>query len=828
MFWKHATWSWHRDDDGYMLTAEPWRNLDSGTDPHRNHTAGTAAGTAPEETRDTGDLSTPHASHVTRHAKTQLMVSVIRGDDGFGFTICCNSPVRIQSVDTGGPAHQSGLLEGDAVLQLNGLPVETWKCGDLAHAIRSCPTQIVLVVWRGSPGFRAGFCESLLHPLASSKTTKLLPQPAHSKHGRRRHQGSVVRSSLGVLGSLWRDCKEDEEHCTGVTSSGDNYIILSPVGPEEQLLHPVLDDRARTIGRLYQTLTGRGLNLLNEQQDGSSWQPLTRHAVSLATSTSATLRNYGNYQNCTIIQSHVPSYNTLHPTTLIFPVSVQPLDLCSPDRMLLLPEEMILHQADQLPQKVTVLIYSDVLLVSRKDEAGRCHVLMSPLYINTLQLQEVASTPRHIYFLQSASKGWQVVFSLEAFSLEQKLRMSLCLHDNIQQQLVAMETVDSQQFSDLTSFPGSFPDSSTDPHLLHPSPTFPPLKVTPPPAFSSPATTVLPTLTELLPPPLPSPVWKERGAGGEEEEHQQGEGESASEMSENVGGRGLLLNPAHFTLEAHKSNEEEERTHTAEDLSSASTPAVLRRSLSEGSLQQPPSGHSRSDSTIHCLTRALTFHLHTSHPSLHTLRKHLTTEDGSLHHMLLLNGSKDVEVRNHLRKKTKSLAADVRSGFPFLRRRKRWVQCGSLERALRNTSVSSSRPSAGEVLKWAESLEALLANQYGLAVFRHFLKSEFSEQNLDFWSAVERFKETHPLSKMAASAAKIYEEFISSSAPRQVNVDSKVRESTNHSLRLGVHPASFQLAQDCIFDLMEADSYPRFLKSHLYAQLANQDTGVVH
>lgn len=44
----------------------------------------------------------------------------------------------------GGPAHQSGLCQGDVVLQLNGLPVETWKCIDLAHAIRS-PSLLRLV-----------------------------------------------------------------------------------------------------------------------------------------------------------------------------------------------------------------------------------------------------------------------------------------------------------------------------------------------------------------------------------------------------------------------------------------------------------------------------------------------------------------------------------------------------------------------------------------------------------------------------------------------------------------------------------------------------------
>ncbi|MEQ2210157.1 hypothetical protein XENOCAPTIV_009093, partial [Xenoophorus captivus] len=57
-----------------------------------------------------------------------------------------------------------------------------------------------------------------------------------------------------------------------------------------------------------------------------------------------------------------------------------------------------------------------------------------------------------------------------------------------------------------------------------------------------------------------------------------------------------------------------------------------------------------------------------------------------------------------------------------------------------------------------------------------------------------------------------------------VNVDSFVRDSTNQSLIFNVNTTSFQLAQDQIFSLMEADSYPRFLKSCLYAQLANHST----
>uniref|UniRef100_A0A3Q1IVG0 RGS domain-containing protein n=1 Tax=Anabas testudineus TaxID=64144 RepID=A0A3Q1IVG0_ANATE len=301
-------------------------------------------------------------------------------------------------------------------------------------------------------------------------------------------------------------------------------------------------------------------------------------------------------------------------------------------------------------------------------------------------------------------------------------------------------------------------------------------------------------------------------------------------MWEVWGGRGFLLSPHHFNMkeEEEESSEDEEEEGGAEEVTSSFRPAVLRRSLSEGSLlQEPRSPRFLSDSTIHRLTRPMTFDLEPGSgpelkpPSPHTLKQQLTREGGSLNHMLLLlNGPKDPESRN-LRKKTRSLATNVRSRLPFLRRSKNGscFHSNSLEKALR-----SNRPSLGEVLSWAESLEALLTNQYGLAVFRHFLRSEFSEENLDFWLAVERFKRTRPLSKMAARAEKIYAEFISTSA---VNVDSSVRESTSQSLRLGVHPASFQLAQDQVFGLMETDSYPRFLRSRFYVQLANQGSATV-
>ncbi|XP_054867786.1 regulator of G-protein signaling 3-like isoform X2 [Amphiprion ocellaris] len=848
MFWKNAVWSWvdaagNDDDDdndndgGYLLAADLRRTPDSTPEPDLNQSR---TPTEPKEPTNHSLTDTNYSSYGStlftnnnqRHGNqdNKLTVTIVRGTDGFGFTICCDCPVRVQAVDPDGPAHRSGLHEGDSILQLNGLPVETWKCVDLAHAIRSCPSQIVLVVWRGLPELRS--CDTLLRPPTHSMMTgrKLLSHPSHSKHSRRWGQGAGVRSSLGALGSLWGDRKEDHEEYedqeepefsrhtttlkgTRVTSNGDNYIILSPVSPGGQLLQPVYQDRNGALGRLYQTHPSRGQNLLHDPPPWSSRRPFFS-TLTPPTSSSAPPSNHSNYQNCTIIQSHLPcsgTYVTLAPKTLIFPVFVQPLDLCSPERTLLMSEEMVLHQVDLLPAKVTVLIYSDLLLLTREDESGHCNVLQSPVYLNTLQLGDVVSEPLRIYLLQNSQNCCRVLFSLEAFSMEQKVRVSLCLHDNMQ--LVTTETGHGHQFPDLQSDFGL-------------------LSLYPPPCDSTP-----------LPPFSPSsPIWKEREGWKEEEEgrkrrqeeeeeRQQGEGESASETSEHVGGVwgcGVLLGPAHFHMKEEKTDDDDDEEEEEEEEELHCRTAVLRRSFSEGSLlQEPWTPRFLSDSTIHRLTRPVIFDLDLGsapqRPSPRTPRKQLTREGGSLHHMmLLLNGPKAADSRNHqMRKKTRILATDVRSRLAFLRRRKNGTgyHGNSLEKALRNT-----RPSGGEVLSWADSLEALLTNQYGQAVFRHFLRLEFSEENLDFWLAVEKFKKTRPLSKMAARAAKIYEEFISTNATRQVNMDSSVIESTNQSLRLGVSSASFQLAQDQIFGLMETDSYPRFLNSPLYAQLANHNT----
>lgn len=56
----------------------------------------------------------------------------------------------------------------------------------------------------------------------------------------------------------------------------------------------------------------------------------------------------------------------------------------------------------------------------------------------------------------------------------------------------------------------------------------------------------------------------------------------------------------------------------------------------------------------------------------------------------------------------------------------------------------------------------------GQGVFREFLKSEFSEENMEFWLACEEYKKTKS-DHLHGKAERIYEEFVQSNAVKQVS-----------------------------------------------------------
>ncbi|VFV45000.1 regulator of g-protein signaling [Lynx pardinus] len=141
------------------------------------------------------------------------------------------------------------------------------------------------------------------------------------------------------------------------------------------------------------------------------------------------------------------------------------------------------------------------------------------------------------------------------------------------------------------------------------------------------------------------------------------------------------------------------------------------------------------------------------------------------------------------------------------------------ESGMKSSKSKDIRLSANEVMQWSQSLEKLLANQIGQDVFGSFLKSEFSEENIEFWLACEDYKKTES-DLLHCKAEKIYKAFVHSDAAKQINIDFRTRESTAKKIKAPTRTC-FDEAQKIIYTLMEKDSYPRFLKSNIYLNMLN-------
>lgn len=66
-------------------------------------------------------------------------------------------------------------------------------------------------------------------------------------------------------------------------------------------------------------------------------------------------------------------------------------------------------------------------------------------------------------------------------------------------------------------------------------------------------------------------------------------------------------------------------------------------------------------------------------------------------------------------------------------------------------------------------------------LFKNFLRSEYSEENIDFWEACEEYRQLKP-KQFAARAQKIYSEYVTAHAPREVGVLGLFFNSTEPGL----------------------------------------------
>ncbi|XP_069465977.1 regulator of G-protein signaling 3 isoform X3 [Ambystoma mexicanum] len=820
----------------------------------------------------------PLALRNTRSTESmkRLLIAVARGRDGFGFTICCDSPVRVQAVDPGGPADRAGLQQLDTVLQLNGQTVEQWKCVELANEIRNCHGEITLLVWRIVPRMKPGI-ENMVRRSSCKSTYELQPPHKREKnsavpsHAPQRQSCHILYDGTeGVLLNSWERRKETGKKSQNTiptqplsSSAGDkNYIILAPLNPGSQLLRPVYEENKSTVGNGHKgrahTGVGKRSTLIKTVQN---------------------MKNHGNYQNCTIVRSHIPhssygTYVTLAPKVLVFPVFVPPLDLCNPARNLILSEELLLHEGRHKTNKVTLFVYSDLLLFTKEDECGRCNVLRNPLYLHSTKLREESSEGLRFSIICYAAKS-ECFLNLETFSQEQKERICWCLKENItKQKLKETGPIENMMFEAEAERQCRMPSENGKEELLNkmfspeegpvellPETNVPSVKNCLPEAKvvtvealqkqqnCSPergrTTFVIPELrldtsfnqsTEVL--------WDEKAAvtdedngdddQEEEDDDQEEEGddddddEDDDDEDEDNDDNYLGRNDPKRSSMIETSGCEKSYTLTVQN-------SLRRRTHSEGSLMQEAKTNCfTSDTTLNCTDNENTKNSWAL-PSPRTLKKELTKNGGSMHQLCLIfagnkkpPGTADPDFGSEdgdeaTKKKKKNLAKDMKNRLGLFRRRN--DSPGANPGAKLEKVMKSVRPLPEDALKWGESFDKLLIHKYGLAAFRAFLRTEFSEENLEFWLACEDYKKIKSQSKMISKAKKIFAEYIAIQSCKEVNLDSYTRDHTKDNL-LDISRTCFDLAQKRIHGLMEKDSYPRFLRSDLYLDLINQKKSI--
>ncbi|CAG0912339.1 unnamed protein product [Notodromas monacha] len=117
-----------------------------------------------------------------------------------------------------------------------------------------------------------------------------------------------------------------------------------------------------------------------------------------------------------------------------------------------------------------------------------------------------------------------------------------------------------------------------------------------------------------------------------------------------------------------------------------------------------------------------------------------------------------------------------------------------------------------EIRNWGNSFDALMKHEKGRKLFSAFLRHEFSEENMLFWTACEDLKKETCQEKMAEQARIIYNDYVS--------LDARERERINKRITKPA-PEIFVQAQSQIFVLMQRDSYQRFIMSWMYLKVAH-------
>jgi len=127
-------------------------------------------------------------------------------------------------------------------------------------------------------------------------------------------------------------------------------------------------------------------------------------------------------------------------------------------------------------------------------------------------------------------------------------------------------------------------------------------------------------------------------------------------------------------------------------------------------------------------------------------------------------------------------------------------------------------PTEKRVKRWALSFEDLLADPTGVEEFTSYLRKEYSHENIRFWLAVKELRHCAQ-SQVVSKVNSIYQEFLATGAPCEINIDSKTQEMTFLEMKTPSRFTFDSAAHHVYTVLLNKDCYPRFIRSEHYKNL---------
>lgn len=136
---------------------------------------------------------------------------------------------------------------------------------------------------------------------------------------------------------------------------------------------------------------------------------------------------------------------------------------------------------------------------------------------------------------------------------------------------------------------------------------------------------------------------------------------------------------------------------------------------------------------------------------------------------------------------------------------------GNVPNKSKKCGDENQSPTPQQAKKWQESIENLLNDPKGVQLFTKQLKDEYAVENMDFWKAVNNFKDSNPQGeRLKKEARKIFNLYIAEDADTPINVNGRLKTTLKEAIE-DPNTDMFDDAQKLVFQLMKDGAYKRFI-----------------